>query len=87
MQHKTNVRLVDSHAEGYGSNDDPRLIPDKKVLVALTLGFGQTCVVREGEKPFGDQSGAQVIDLLSGKTINDARFGWKPVQKVPYLAK
>ena len=74
MDHETDVRLVDTHAEGDGGHNHIHFLHEELVLI-IGPGFGiQTGVVREGLDAVDAQCLGHFLHLLTAEAVNDAGF-------------
>ena len=72
MDDKTDVGLVDSHAEGDCRHDDLDVIPDKEFLILRSLPIREARMVGSDGITLPVQDCMEVIRLLAGKTVNDS---------------
>ena len=74
MDDETDVRLVDSHAECYGSDNDVYLFHEELVLV-LGPGLGiQAGMVRQRLDSVDGEYLRHFLHLLAAQTVDDARL-------------
>ena len=85
MDDKTDVGLVNPHAESDGRHDDPDIIPAEEILIFCPLCVRKPGVVGPHGITFPVEKGMQVICLLTGGAIDDPRFIAIPVQEVKNL--
>ena len=72
MDHKTDIRLIDSHSKSNGGHHDLYIIPDKQFLIFHTRHIRQACMIGPDRISFTGQDTAQVIHLLSGEAVDDS---------------
>ena len=86
MDDKTHNRLVNTHTEGNGGNDDINLLHQE---VILSLGKGSRIkarMIRRSLDFIGLQNLCQLLNLLTGKTIDDAALTRMLTDKLDDLA-
>ena len=86
MDHETDVRAIDAHAEGDGGDDDVHALAQECVLVRLALRVREAGVIRQGRDADARQPSRKRIDLLPREAVDDARLGAMAAEHLLQLA-
>ncbi len=83
MGDKTDIRLVDPHAESDGRDNDHAFLPQETLLVALACRRVEPGMVRDGLAAARRKPGSGLLDRSAGKAVDDpgvagVLFGEKP---------
>ena len=84
MGDKAHVRLIDTHAEGDGGNNNHPVFTQEPLLVMGTLFRGQACMIGQSGIAFLGQGFRGGVDFVPGQAVDDAAialmFGFNKIQ-------
>ena len=85
VDHETDVRLVDAHAEGYGRHDHLDLVLVKGLLVPFTDLRRQPCMVRQRLNAAGFKKFRCRRDRIARRPVDDPCFSFVVLQEFQEL--
>src|SRR5699024_6154418 len=85
VYHKTDIRLVNTHAKGNSSYNNGNIVPNKKLLVPGAHFFGKSRVVRFHRMPFFFQLYVQLLNLPAREAVDNARLLFPGIEEVKGL--
>jgi hypothetical protein len=71
---EADIRAIDPHAERHRRHDNISVLVEERILVAMPLQVGQTCVVRERADASLHQPRRQRIDFAARGAVDDPRL-------------
>ena len=85
MNHKTDVRLVDSHTESNGGDNHIHILHQELVLILSAHLRIQSCVVRQGLDAVDLKELGHLFHLAAGQAIYDAGLAWVLAYESDYI--
>src|SRR5512141_765771 len=85
VNNKAHIRFVDAHAERNGGDNELRVVADEGLLVLAALRILQPRMIGPNSIALGCKVRSQLIHLLAGEAVDDARLIAVALQKLNRL--